>query len=123
MKKYLSIILAVAACFLATPHQAKAQGLGDVFLLQRTGTANVALPAAPAGTSYVLFESGSATLSSGSATITNTAANPAAIFGFTGVGTTAAGTLTVGPIVSGTSFKIISTSGSDARVVYWWFVQ
>lgn len=62
---------------------------------------------------------GTATLVAGTVTVETTKVLEGSIIQLTGVGTTAAGHLTIGTITEGTSFVINSSSGTDARVVHW----
>lgn len=68
------------------------------------------------GTTNLTLITGTGTLSSGTATIANTAVRSTSKILITPVGITNAGFVGLGTIVSGTSFGVLSSSGSDARV-------
>lgn len=121
MKNIITLIIVTLATAFAVP-QVKAQQAGDILVPQRTGTSTISLKPLT-GATYAVIRTGSATLTSGSATVTDGSVTAASVFLFTGSGTTAAGSLTLGPVVAGANFKIISTSGSDARTVFWWMLK
>ncbi len=118
----LFAILCLALAFAAVP-AVHAQTSGDVIVIQRSGTNTVSLPGLGSGAAYALIRTGTAALTSGSCTITDSNVTSGSIFHLQGVGTTNAGNLTLGTVVSGTSFQVVSTSGSDARVFHWWFLK
>ena len=121
MKKIITLILAVCAVACTVP-QGEAQQAGDLLVPQRTGTTTIGLKPLTGGT-YALINSGTATLTSGSVTVANANVTGSSVFLFTGSGTSSAGSLALGTVVTGTSFNIVSTSGSDGRAVFWWFLK
>lgn len=125
MKTLFKSTLFAAFLFAAafTPKPAQAQTAGDVLVIQRSGTTSVTLPGLPSGASYSIIRSGTIALTSGTATVADVNVTAGSIITLTASGTTNAGNLGVGTIVSGTNFGISSTNASDARKVFWWFLK